>query len=134
VARSALSQIAPALVVVALAVSCGSSERAADESTSAVVGQVLVGSCPAEGPGAPPCPTEPLGGVRLVVYDGNGDEVAQDESDGGGRFRMAVDPGSYTLVPQDPPPPALDIEKPIEFEVHAGSTTRLRVVLGTGVL
>jgi hypothetical protein len=74
-----------------------------------------------------------VGGARLVVYDMSGDEVASTESDDTGAFRIPLEPGAYMLVPKDAPPPALDIEKPIEFRVRPDSTTRLRVVLDTGV-
>jgi hypothetical protein len=122
----------PCALLVAFALSCGSDDQAA-EPTSAVAGRIFVGSCPPAGPGSPPCETERAGGVRLVVYDTGGNEVASAESDDEGAFRIPLEPGAYMLVPKDAPPPALNIEKPIEFRVRPDSTTRLRVVLDTGV-
>jgi hypothetical protein len=126
-----------ALVVCALlatlAPACGSDRDSAD-SGSAVAGDVVVGACP-PGPAIPgsECELEPGVGVRLEVRDRAGHEVAAGSSDEAGAFRIALAPGSYVLVPGDVPPPALEIGKPIEFEVSAGATTSLRVVLDTGI-
>jgi hypothetical protein len=122
----------PCVLLVAFALSCGPDDEAA-KPTSAVAGRVFIGSCPAASPGEPPCEADRVGGVRLVVYDAEGNEVASAESDDEGAFQIPLAPGSYMLVPTDVPPPALDIEKPIEFRVRPDSTTRIRVLLDTGV-
>lgn len=120
-------------LVAPLALACGS-DRDAAEPRSAVAGAVVVGLCP-PGPATPgqECELQPAEGVRLEVREPAGDEVASGSSDEAGDFRIAVEPGSYVLVPSDVPPPALEIAKPIEFEVSPGETTSLRVVLDTGV-
>jgi hypothetical protein len=68
---------------------------------SGIEGNVTIGPmCPVERIDSP-CPDQPYA-ATIVIKDASGKEVARAHSAGDGRFRVALKPGSYTLVPQSP--------------------------------
>jgi hypothetical protein len=82
--------VAALLVVVSLVVACG------PKHTSGVTGRVLVSG------GPPPInnvtPTaRPLSDAAVRAIDTNGTVVAKATTDTDGRFKMALDPGTYRL-------------------------------------
>jgi hypothetical protein len=77
--------------------SCARSS-AAGEGDSGIAGRVVVGpSCPVEVANSP-CPDRPLA-TDLEIVRGS-EVVASVRSGDDGRFRVALDPGSYTIRPK----------------------------------
>jgi hypothetical protein len=69
----------------------------------------------------------------MLIYSESGDQVASARSGSDGTFRLRLPPGRYTLVPENAPPPAMPAQKPMEFFVEAGTTTRVPVGLDNGI-
>ena len=64
-----------------------------------VTGQATIGPmCPVMREDQP-CPDQAYR-ADIVIEDGNGRKVAQFETDSEGRFRVALEPGDYVIVPQ----------------------------------
>jgi hypothetical protein len=65
-------------------------------------GVVVAGpTCPVvTDPPDPDCADRPVAGALLVVFDGDGDEVARVTSAVDGAFAIALPPGAYRIVPQ----------------------------------
>lgn len=84
---------------------CGAAQPAVSPPTtnpSGIEGQVLIGpACPGPVSLATPCPDKPYQ-AAIVVRDQSGKEVQQFETDTNGHFRVILQPGEYTLVPQAP--------------------------------
>jgi hypothetical protein len=82
-----------------LLAACNSSVTPA--SNSGIEGQVLIGPmCPVVQVGTP-CPDQPYQAI-ITVLNSKGDRVMQFQSDAQGRFRVALNPGTYTLHPESP--------------------------------
>lgn len=90
------------------------------ESRTGVTGQALAGpTCPVvQDPPDPACADRPVSGAVMVVLDASGNEVARATTDVQGNFTIALEPGSYTLVPQ-PSEGLLGTPGPIPFVVAA---------------
>ena len=73
------------------------------QEESGLTGQVLRGPV-VPGPGIEGSPDETPFAAFFHVLDGRDDEVAQFRSDENGRFRIALRPGNYTVVPDDTAP------------------------------
>jgi hypothetical protein len=97
---------------------------------SGVLGVVQAGpQCPVERVGSP-CPDRPFPGtVRATSVDGASSEV---NTDGQGRFRLALTPGTYVLTvvtATGPPPSAI----PQTVQVKAGAFTQATLEVDTGI-
>jgi hypothetical protein len=102
-------------------------------SESGVGGAVLAGPvCPVERPGDLTCAPRPVNGAVLIVIDANGTEVARVTTDATGLYRIALQPGDYTLVAQ-PVEGLMAAPGPLPFSVGAGGQTALDVPYETGI-
>lgn len=113
--------------VVLLVAAC---QAAAATATSGLEGAVLIGPmCPVVQAGTP-CPDQPYP-ATLVVEDANGKAVTRFQSDAQGQFRVNLQPGRYTLVPQSPDgfthAPAQAVS------VNANSYTRVTITYDSGI-
>jgi hypothetical protein len=112
-------------------------------------GTPLIGTCPppvaltgvqgtvTEGPIQPVCyegiSCERPYSALLIVIDAAGQQVASATSSAiDGSFRISLDPGSYTLVPEDKPGP-LPVASPVDFMVKAGEFTTVDISYDTGI-
>lgn len=97
-------------------------------------GRVLAG--PACGgpvqPGSSACDDRPVGNAVLVVKAAGGTEVARLTTDASGLFRLALQPGDYTLEPQQVRG-LMGTPAAIPFTVGSGAETFLDVPYDTGM-
>jgi hypothetical protein len=101
------------------------------DGTSGVEGLVRVGPmCPVVQAGVE-CPDAPLE-ADLVIEDDSGRVIARARSSAAGAYRIALDPGSYVLVPQSPPA-GLPFAAPAAFEVPSGAWTVLDITYDSGI-
>jgi hypothetical protein len=106
--------------------------RAAGTATG-VAGRVTAGpTCPVEVPGDPSCNPRPVAGAVLVVTGAGGAEVARFTTDATGLFRLGLQPGDYTLVPQAVEG-LMGTAAPMPFTVTDGDETFLDVGYDTGI-
>jgi hypothetical protein len=98
-----------------------------------VGGRVAAGpTCPVERPGDPACSPRSVAGAVLVVTGAGGAEVARVTTDASGLFRVGLQPGDYTLVPQSVEG-LMGTAAPMPFTVSDGSETFLDVSYDTGI-
>jgi Carboxypeptidase regulatory-like domain len=96
---------------------------------SGIAGVVVAGpQCPAEVIGHP-CPPKPISAT--VTVTGPSGEVTTFTSDADGRFRIDLPPGTYELTTQGGNHPQL--LQPVKVTVAAGTYTRVRLLLDTGI-
>lgn len=99
---------------------------------SGIEGVVTIGpQCPVVRKGVP-CPDLPYA-ATLAVVDAAGREVAVVMSDDDGRYRVALPPGRYTIVPRSPGDSQLPFASPIEVTVAAGAFTKADVAYDSGI-
>lgn len=73
-----------------------------------------------------------MSGVRVRVVDANGDVMASDVSDDGGRFEMDVQAGSYLLGASIDQDPARSV-RPTRVQVAAGTVSHANVLVDSGI-
>ena len=73
-----------------------------------------------------------VAGATLVVADGGGTEVARFTTDGSGLFRVALQPGEYT-VQASPVEGLMGTPGPATAEVQGGAETWLDLDYDTGI-
>jgi hypothetical protein len=113
-----------------LAGACGTTLNT-PSADSGIEGLVTIGPmCPVEIEGQP-CPDQPYE-APIVVEDAGGDEVARVTSDADGRFRVTLEPGAYTLVPQSPES-RLPYAGEQSTEVVAGEYTQVTIAYDSGI-
>jgi carboxypeptidase family protein len=96
-------------------------------------GRVTAGpTCPVERPNDPTCAARMVGNATLVVTDASGTEVARFVTDGSGLFRLALDPGEYT-VQASQVEALMGTPGPATVEVRQGAETWLDVTYDTGI-
>jgi hypothetical protein len=84
-----------------------------------VSGTVVVRTCVGQPRRLVVCPPpRPLRGAVIAFRSARGGVIARGRSGAGGRFRVGLRPGSYTLMPQ--PRPGLQTPAPLRFTVRAG--------------
>jgi hypothetical protein len=117
------------LVLVALLGTAGCAGSSAGDGDSGVTGRVLVGpSCPVEQAGSP-CPDRPLA-TDLEIVRGS-DVVASVSSGEDGRFRVALEPGSYTIRPAESG--GLPSGQPEDVTVQPHEFTSVTVSFDSGI-
>src|SRR5512134_3139691 len=91
---------------------------------SGIEGQVLVGPvCPVEQDGQA-CPDQPYQ-ATLTVFNRNGLQIAQFQTDTQGHFRVPLVPGEYILHPESPD--GISFAGDQSFVVETGRYTQLTV-------
>lgn len=121
------------LLVSIIAAGCGESRSASGDGTSGVFGRVVLGpQCPVEQEGSP-CPDEPAEAeVRVMTIDG-ADVVADERTDADGRFRIPVEPGTYTIQAFPLEEDTIVFAKPQNLTVPEGEFVEVNVSLDTGI-
>jgi hypothetical protein len=97
---------------------------------SGIEGQVLIGPmCPVVQQGQE-CPDQPYQ-ATLTMFDRNGVQIVQFQSDEQGRFRVALVPGEYILRPESPN--GLPFAGDQSIVVQTGSYTQVTVHYDSGI-
>jgi hypothetical protein len=78
------------------------------------------------------CDDRPVASAVLFVKGADGTEVARATTDASGLFRLALQPGAYTLEPQ-PVVGLMGTAAPLPFTVVVGAETFLDVAYDTGM-
>jgi hypothetical protein len=95
-----------------------------------IEGQVFIGpTCPVVRIDTP-CPDRPFQ-ATLSVLNAQGRRVAHFRTDAGGRFRVSLLPGTYTLAPESIN--AMTHAPQQEFSVVPGQFTKLAVTYDSGI-
>lgn len=114
--------------LLALLCACGSPSTPST-GHSGITGVVVAGpQCPVEVIGHP-CPPLPIS-ATVIVTDPLG-EVTTFTSDADGQFRIDLPPGTYELTTPSGNHPQL--LQPVNVTVAAGTYTRVRLLLDTGI-
>ncbi len=71
--------------------------------------------------------------ATVTVVDAGGEEITRFRTDAGGRFSVALPPGSYTLVPEQSAQGSIPAAFPVTVEVLAGRYTTVLLVYDTGI-
>jgi hypothetical protein len=79
-----------------------------------------------------PCPDRPYQ-ATLVFLDGGGREVARTVSGADGRYRIALPPGPYTLVPLSPPGVPFPNASSIQLQVPVDRYVTVDVPYDSGI-
>jgi hypothetical protein len=121
-----MHRLVPALILILGLTACASEPAA----TAGIEGQVLAGpQCPVVTE-ASPCPPKPwVGVVRATAEDGS---TYEDQTDEQGRYRIALPPGTYTVVAvtgEGGPPTG----EPQTVPVMAGQPLRVDLSVDTGI-
>jgi hypothetical protein len=89
-------------------------------------------TCPVEME-ASPCPPRPVQGtVRVLAASPGNPPVTTFRSERDGRFRVALDPGEYLLLPEIAGTGALSA-RPVPVTVEPGAFAQVDVFLDTGI-
>ena len=97
---------------------------------SGIEGQVLIGPmCPIVQQGQE-CPDQPYQ-TTLTVYNRNGLQIAQFQTDAQGRFRVPLVPGEYVLHPESPD--GISFASDQSFVVETGRYTQITVNYDSGI-
>jgi len=97
---------------------------------SGAYGYITAGpTCPVERPDQP-CPPRPVA-AHIQAQDSSGRNVGATDSDSGGRYLLALPPGTYTLTATTGT--SWPHCQPTQVIVHAGSPTRADITCDTGI-
>jgi len=100
------------------------------EGQQGVFGQVTIGPiCPVMKEGEP-CPDKPYQ-AEIVIEDSNGRQVARFQTDSDGRFRVALEPGEYVIVPQ--PGEGIEFAGQQTVTVNANQWLNVPISYDTGI-
>jgi hypothetical protein len=127
---SPASRLVGAVILAAVVAACTPAV-----ATQTVSGVVVAGpTCPVvTDPPDPACDDRPVAGARIVVIDGEGDEVASAVTGEEGMFSVELEPGRYELVAQ-PIEGLLGTAPPVSVVVVAGTDSEpLTLVYDTGI-
>ncbi len=128
--RSSL-RLAP-LLLLAIALIAATCNNGSTKVDSGIEGSVTIGPmCPVERPDSP-CPDQPYA-ATIVINDSSGHEVARAQSGDDGRFRVALAPGSFTLVPRSPDGAGLPYASEQQVEVREGAYTPVTIAFDSGI-
>jgi hypothetical protein len=118
-------------ILILLVASAACSNGSAGDGGSGIEGRVTIGpQCPVEQMGSP-CPDAPF--AALVTVTAHGDTVAEATSGSDGRFRIALEPGTYTVVAGPPGGAGIAIGTPIDVVVRASSFTHADLSVDSGI-
>lgn len=113
----------PLLLAVALMAACG-------RPAGGIAGQVFIGPmCPVIEEGVP-CPDQPYQ-ATIAVRNARGRQIGRFRTDAEGRFRVALPPGTYTLVPESPGGPTVAPEQ--QVTVAADQYTAVTITYESGI-
>jgi hypothetical protein len=119
-------------LLLALALLVAACARSVGGANSGVEGTVVAGpTCPVERADSP-CPDRPAQ-ATVVVADPSGATVTTARTDPGGRFRIPLPPGRYTVRAGHPGRPGMGASRPVLISVPAGGVVRVRLVIDTGI-
>lgn len=128
-AKSASATASPAV----LTVSSVPSPAPSSTASSGVQGQVLAGpQCPVVREGSP-CPDRPIRATIDVRTPDSDELVTTFSSSDDGRFRVALPPGDYVIVPRPAPSFALSAGAPQTVAVRDGQWTEVTIEYDTGI-
>lgn len=98
---------------------------------SGIVGEVFVLACPVVGPFG--CPPGRPYQATISIYNERGRRVERLTTDAMGRFIVKLNPGFYTLVPDNPKPPQISpVAYPQEVRVVRKRFTKVRITYRGG--
>ncbi len=98
---------------------------------SGIEGHVLIGpACPGPERVGNPCPDKPYQ-ATLTVLNASGQVVTTIQSDVDGYFKVALEPGTYTLRPESPNVMPRAAEQSVT--VTAGQFTQVKVNYDSGI-
>ena len=118
------------VVLLALAMGCGSSDLLGPDAAQGIEGLALLGPrCPVVRLDDP-CPDLPHE-ASIEIRNGKGDIVTRIRSGEDGRFVVGLRPGLYLLVPESGDPFPVASEQ--EVEVVANVYTQVTVSFDTGI-
>lgn len=110
---------------------CGSNASLATGATG-VQGFVTIGpTCPVERINSP-CPPRPIA-ATVIASDPSGKEISRTQSGSDGHFKLALNPGSYTLSGQRPANQALPRPIPQTVIVSSGGYTVVTLQFDSGI-
>ncbi len=89
-------------------------------------------TCPVQRPNDPACAGRMVEGAHLRVTTAGGKEVATFTTDGSGLFRIALEPGEYTVA-ASPVEGLMGTPGPSTIEVRQGAETWLDLAYDTGI-
>jgi hypothetical protein len=119
-----------AVTVCALA-ACGAGAAAPQDS--GIVGRVLIGpTCPVVQVGQD-CADRPFRAAIRIHKAGQSNVVAVAHSGKEGRFRVALAPGRYVLVPVQPNGGAPPRAGPVAVRVRAHAWTKVKITYDSGI-
>ena len=119
-----------ALTLLLALTACGSDALLGPDAAQGIDGLVLSGpQCPVQTL-EDPCPDLPLE-ATIDVRLRDGARVTTVRSDVDGRFRVGLEAGAYTLVPENGNP--FPTASPVEVDVAAGAYTEVTVSYDTGI-
>ena len=105
-----------------------------DTGATGVTGHAIAGPvCPVETvPPDPACAPRAVAGARISAIDSSGDVVAETRTDEAGAFRLALGPGTYTIV-ADPVDGLMGAPAPTPVTIADGQTAALDLAYDTGI-
>jgi len=122
-----------ALLTILIGSCAGTTGETTGDDDSGITGVVLLGpQCPVVEENSP-CPDEPTEAqVQVTTADGS-DVVAMGRTDAQGRFRIAVDPGTYLAQALPIEREGIVFGKPVNVTVITGTYTEVNLSLDTGI-
>jgi hypothetical protein len=86
--------------------------------------------CPVEQMGSP-CPDAPY--AALITVTAHGDDVAEGTSGSDGRFRIDLEPGTYTVVAGSPDGRGIAIGTPVDVVVREDAFAHVDLSVDSGI-
>ena len=112
--------------------SCGIHLTGSGSPDTGLEGRVVAGpQCPVLRDDQP-CPDKPFSAL-FEVFGARDRRVAQFQSNADGHFRVALDPGTYTIVPEASAPLINPRSQRHDATVHTGGMTQVTLVFDTGI-
>ena len=131
--KNSVRSVLPGLLVFGLMLlSTSASAQSADDGSTVLDGQVVLGPiAPVSMPGVPD--NRPYAATLSIQMPDATQEITQVTTDDQGVFSVALDPGSYLVVPLSPPGQSLPFGKPQTVTLDAGTVTTIVVQYDSGI-